>query len=380
MEDLYGLILKSGGFVLNRPLAALTGLLALTTGSLCADAKGQPTNSMNMKGNDMSSSREITPSAIPSTKDHTAFYFAGDFIYWQAQEDGLEIGPSGSTSETAGVINSQGTSRFINSGYAPGFKFSMGIDFMRDGWDTVVEYTWYDNTNQTGTNHTTTTGTVVDAGFTLPSTGTGTASWSIYFNNINWELGRKFYVSKYLTLRPHVGLKGSWLHQTLTGSYSYTFAQEAGSVLGFEHSKFWGVGIRGGLNTEWFLAKGFSIYADIALAEVSGRASGRARAEVVDPVSANLSATPATLGGVIGPSSNSYIRAGLNRMRPVLELALGLRYDVGFGEDDYYRFMIQTGWEQQIWWNQNNFVTTSGTSKYGDLSFQGLDVKVGFTF
>ena len=35
------------------------------------------------------------------------------------------------------------------------------------------------------------------------------------FNIFDWELGRNFWVSKALSLRPFLGLKGGWIHQSI---------------------------------------------------------------------------------------------------------------------------------------------------------------------
>ena len=71
-------------------------------------------------------------------------------------------------------------------------------------------------------------------------------------------------------------------------------------------------------------------------------------------------------------------------MRPVVEMALGLRYETLFSNDNY-QFFVQAGWEQQIWLDQNQFIRSvfehnSSFSTSGELTMQGLDVKVGLAF
>ncbi len=37
---------------------------------------------------------------------------------------------------------------------------------------------------------------------------------------LDWELGRSFYVSKHLSLRPHIGIKGGWISQHVRENFT----------------------------------------------------------------------------------------------------------------------------------------------------------------
>ncbi len=63
----------------------------------------------------------------------------------------------------------------------------------------------------------------------------------------------------------------------------------------------------------------------------------------------------------------------------VLELGIGFRYDTTFFVGDY-AFYLQAGWEEQIWFDQNQFLDLSRDASGGNLSFQGLSVKAGLLF
>ncbi len=36
-----------------------------------------------------------------------------------------------------------------------------------------------------------------------------------FFDMFDWELGRSYFVSNYLVLVPHFGIKGGWIDQTI---------------------------------------------------------------------------------------------------------------------------------------------------------------------
>jgi len=59
---------------------------------------------------------------------------------------------------------------------------------------------------------------------------------------------------------------------------------------------------------------------------------------------------------------------------------MGLRGEWWFFENRYH-FMIQAGWEEQLWINHNNFEKVNGVqANHGDLLLQGLTIKLRFDF
>jgi hypothetical protein len=70
-----------------------------------------------------------------------------------------------------------------------------------------------------------------------------------------------------------------------------------------------------------------------------------------------------------------------NRVRdvtPVLELGIGLFFEWPFHNEDYM-FQLEAGWENQIWFDQNQFLALE-TLTPGNLSMQGLTIKALFAF
>jgi hypothetical protein len=212
----------------------------------------------------------------------------------------------------------------------------------------------------------------------LANPNTCSAVWSLYFNAMDWELGRKFFVSPRLTLRPHVGIKGAWNHQSFNifetaPAASVPGASEPSQSSFYQRQAFWGVGMRVGLNTEWFFCNGLSLYGNFAFAELYGQFKDQYKLRIFGP--AALAETFVPSGSLLGFEAQQ-----IHLMQPVVEIALGLRYELSFGEKDCYRFLVQAGWEQQIWWHQNQFLALFNGISRGDLTLQGLDVKVGFAF
>ncbi|MGE0198970.1 MAG: MOMP family protein, partial [Simkaniaceae bacterium] len=64
---------------------------------------------------------------------------------------------------------------------------------------------------------------------------------------------------------------------------------------------------------------------------------------------------------------------------PVLEFAIGLRAESYFGCGRYH-FLLQGGWESQIWINQTHYISISDHYDRFDLNLQGLTLRARFDF
>ncbi|MCB1081605.1 MAG: MOMP family protein, partial [Chlamydiia bacterium] len=64
---------------------------------------------------------------------------------------------------------------------------------------------------------------------------------------------------------------------------------------------------------------------------------------------------------------------------PVIDLAAGFRYDGWFSADRYH-FLLQLGWEHQLWVLHNEVIKASEPDHAGDLVLQGLTLKARFDF
>ncbi len=212
------------------------------------------------------------------------------------------------------------------------------------------------------------------------------------FNVLDWELGRSFYISNSISLRPHVGIKGAWhkLHET----ESFTAAVAPVAYNASDTTKSWAVGPSAGINSNWYFGCGntmgpkgevrdrpmFSIFGDFSGALMYGHFKN------------SHSETGATAAGA---ASGGFNVSGLNRnlMVPVLTGIMGLAWDMCF-DCDKMHLGIRAGYELQYWFRQNqrfsNFntggdqVQTASAPRYtrttGDLALQGLTIDVRFDF
>lgn len=326
--------------------------------------------------------REITPSAGPRVNDGADVYISADFIFWTARMDGLAYAGRGFGNGSTNP--SSGTTQYPDFSFSPGFKVGLGLALAHDGYDLGIEYTWLHTNGNTSTTAGTTTqtdnlyplwdiagnyGGTTSGGFAISELAKATSRWSLHYNVIDVEMGRNYFVSQYLKLRPHVGFKGAW--NDIDYRVRYTFDVDNSTQRLDEmtnNQDYWGFGLRTGLDTAWHFTKEFSLFADFALSALwSQYQSNRKDTE--------QQVVPTTGTKTTLLSTNN----DFHTVTPVLEMDLGLRWETWFSDDDYH-FLIQAGWEEQVWFNFNNLARFIGESVNGNLTTQGLTLKFRFDF
>lgn len=278
----------------------------------------------------------ITPPVFPRTQNGLDLNIDVDFLWWKSEVSGTFSGPINNKAKTP------------PSDFKAGFKVGVGLDLGFDGWDGYAEYTYFNQPTITSSfkaKHPAPSSLIrVDSdGFLYaPLLRKGYVSREEQFNALDVELGRNFFISRRLTLRPNFGFKGARIFETLdlqANSKHYHFKQTLS-----------GLGIRAGLDTVWHLTKSFGLYGDAA---VTG------------------------LWSSIHNSNNSF-ESHTQTILPVLELGVGLSYQAWFA-DQSYQLYAKAGWEEQIWINYNQ-ISLSPSPASGSLTLQGLTLKVGFAF
>ncbi|HSW72606.1 MAG TPA: Lpg1974 family pore-forming outer membrane protein, partial [Chlamydiales bacterium] len=164
--------------------------------------------------------QNISARLRPCSRDFESF---ADLIVWTAREAGADCWAEVLTS--ANNVSSNDL-RTVHFRWDPGFRVGIGYGMDHDQWDTKGYYTWFQTRGKDhvssgfGTVHSAFLGNFyVDnqsgKGLSGPSYSQASIQWKIRYNIFDWELGRNFWVSESLTLRPFLGAKGGWIHQSI---------------------------------------------------------------------------------------------------------------------------------------------------------------------
>ena len=197
--------------------------------------------------------QDVTPSAGPRVINGAGVFLTADYIYWTARQNNMQYATTGYTNNN-NISTSPGSAANLKYTFRTGFKAGLGFSFEHDMWDMAFNYTWVQSNHNKGSIHgdqrsgltptfSPSLNLTSDDYFTNAS-----SSWRLHFNVLDWDLGRNFYISKFLSLRPFVGLKGSWQNQHNNSTYSGIADFDSFEYSRNLKSSFLELGIRTGCN------------------------------------------------------------------------------------------------------------------------------------
>lgn len=328
--------------------------------------------------------RKVTPAIYPQVKVGNSVTTYTSFIWWKAYLQGLNYATSGSADNNTfvpvGTNVNEGVTARPNFSFKPGFKLGLGGPCLHDGWDVRGDYTWLGGSGMnSGISAKTNSGLVSLFNITFPdglvksvNARRANSSFSQQFNIADFELGRSFFISPNLILRPHLGMKTAWIQESVRFNYTvapnnatFTYNSVTQTVVTasmIRDQNMWGLGVRTGLNGDWKFNRNFGFYGKCALSALWSDFHVKSR-----------DLTGATGTGV---TTNLNTHQSVIQVTPVIETAFGLAY-TAWTSDENYRFMVRGSWEQQAWLNMNHMTRTQLN---GNLTMQGFTLDFNFTF
>jgi hypothetical protein len=317
----------------------------------------------------------ITPLVAPQPKQTAKVEATADFIWWKSYLGNMEYAWAGVFDNQLVQVPdspSKGNIKTPDFDFAPGFKIGLGVVFLHDGWDLYANYTWLANQEEK-------TSVIGQSGVglislfpTTPSSlvtqaiAKATCTWEQKFNVLDLELGRNFFISRYLTLKPFFGLKFDWIEEEFEERY-FGHPNTRGQLIDLmRKERVFGVGIRAGLDTVWHFTRNWGLYGDFAVTALWS-----------DFHTIIKEQTFFSNDFVPNDAINSYEK--IQQVTPVYEASLGLIYMLWFNKDRYL-FYTKLGWEEQVWVHYNQIIPANFNIKAGNLSLHGLTAEVGFTF
>ncbi|MEX0961424.1 MAG: Lpg1974 family pore-forming outer membrane protein [Simkaniaceae bacterium] len=320
---------------------------------------------------------EVFPDASPCLVCPWGVHLNGDFIYWTARQEGLGYVYSQTRNPFNNIeIDTKGSVKHNDFNFDPGFRIGFGFDIRQDDWDVSLTYTWLHTGSQTDQirsrdlDHSETAPLFLFQNTTPSSLALeASTAWALKFNVIDLYMGRNFFLSETLSVKPFFGLKASIQHQDLKQHLSAVIPiiQEF-SFESDEDFRYFGLGIRSGFDSAWELGKQFSLVCSGSLSALYGdyeisRKDRSTDLQIPSPQE----------------EVDLYTNNHFHKINGVFELFLGVRWEKHFGEKHYY-FKTDFGFEQQIWMNQNQFLFLYEEGSHGDLILQGFTMKIRLDF
>ncbi|MBF8263500.1 MAG: mOMP-like family protein [Parachlamydiales bacterium] len=305
-----------------------------------------------------------------------------DFLYWQAQNTGFMYGYEIKDPNAVAASNNIGSIMRLPAKWDPGFRIGAGWNTDYDHWDVFAGWTWFRDHATKSRSVTGVTGTLLGFAPMWPNMAASSpvwqhvhAGWHMWHNACDLELGRAYYITKHLSLRPHYGLRGGWIHQKFTSSLTLPMTGSFSQLDFHGKNNFWGVGPRVGIQSNWhFCDNSWSVLGKASTALLLGETRTRYRSESLATGSTTF-------------LTRHNVKDHFSQVVPNLQLFLGVDWSSCFNCDKYL-LGINAGWEVNYYWNQFNILSMNEaaalapTAAFGNhaVSMEGLTVNLHFDF
>ncbi|MDN3507673.1 MAG: Lpg1974 family pore-forming outer membrane protein [Simkaniaceae bacterium] len=308
-------------------------------------------------------------SGNPYVVDKT-WFFDADVLYWHANIDQTEYGARRSTNGNLVQV----APRTIGYDWNFGFKIGVGYYLDHDDWDLFLNTTYF-RTRGEGTASSNTTvipwrGNGISANATAPNFGKSVVD--LKYNDLVAELGRSYFTSSKLSLRPHWGLKALWAN--IDQDSRFEGGDFGTATYRIENlSKMRGFGPRTGLNSSWYLFDRVSIIGNFAFSFIYNNFNLSHRHD-----------QPSVTPQIVQESKHAFI--------PAADLYFGLGVGEYFNKRNYY-LQAKLGFEMQYFWgmeryyypyNADNTGATSTFMQYNDeianVSLSGVTLRISFDY
>jgi len=372
--------------------------LAFATEACFADASSAsqtPDTSVNGQVNALTQKNvqgtvgTVNPSSRPNIA-RARLNVSGDFLYWFAEEDGLEYAVV-QKSASAEVAPAKSHVKQLSIDWQPGFRIGLGYRLPHDSWNLNAEWTRFYGSDhghsiephspddllaipyvQIGNNASTVGGSrfvqKIDK-----------AHWKLHYNVLDFEFSRPFFLSKALAVRPFFGPRGAWIDQKIQAHYDiFPFFGTLLSALVKSKNDYHAGGLRLGTDLDFYFTKYFSIFGQASGSLLYGQFETKTNAYLGLPNTSPPFKSVLAIQAKNKPShlrSNLEFRGGLKGHIPLFnnkaELTLAVTYDMS------------------IWFSQNEIndaafpggvVSLIPEARKGDLTLQGLAVSAGLDF
>lgn len=318
-------------------------------------------------------------------EEMNAFYVSGEALYWKAAESGLASCTKFVSEPPSGSIIDGGRTKHPHFKWHWGFRVEAGYNMCYDLWTVYANWTRYHfkdhkNTNLGPNRNPEALGLPTLFPFWLPDQGILFNSidthWRVNLDQVDLQIGREYFLTDYIRLRPHVGMRTAWIHQKYNLDTFSVDTRVSRTDLNMKNN-FWGIGIVGGLDSNWGLGCGFSIYGNGSVSILDGHFDSSYNVGIftfADTFTSN------------GSLASAFLDKNHQNMAVfIADLALGLRWDKEFSCQRFY-LSFWAGYEQHVYFEQNQFLNLQFSqnpvfeTNGGNLSTNGITIGLEFGF
>ncbi len=348
---------------------------------------------------------------VPSSPAKNRWECFADFLWWQGDVEGTEVvasGPLTLLSDSSGY-NCDFDISAPTGTWEPGMRLGAGYQFEQyDAWKVEAFWTFIFTASDgvdlstAGSNR-----RILPLGPNPlgPNAAQYHAQWWLRSNLADVQLGREFFPTTHLALKPHLGVRGGFfqfkLHHSALGQWSALNSSMQGPPTTmynptWDRNQFQynGIGFRIGNDTAWHIANHWTIMGNIAGSLLYGKYNNRESFLGYTPNAEN-DGGPALIRATGVNTLSSW------NVRTNVELYLGICWDRCWGKQKH--IALSAGYELAAWFLLNNlyslidgnqifFAWNGATELYfsdsyftgiaanSNITYQGLTARVALDF
>jgi Legionella pneumophila major outer membrane protein precursor len=365
--------------MLNLRQTAVCALTTAWTALAAADGSMQMTNGLNEENWDQVTQRNIDGNLQPKIALHgvkNGFTINGSYLYWKAKVDNLDyanhtflsIDPVGLT------IAERAKVQELDFKWSSGGRLGIGYVFKNmESWKLNLTGTHLEShahgetkvkSSELSMENLIATWSAVYMGEFLSR---AESKWNLNFNTLNLDLGRDFFISKYISVSPFIGLQGVWIKQKDKLNYDgiwlttidLDFSRENSIDM---HNHYRAGGFHFGTDFIFHIVKNFGLTGTMGGSIVYG---SNKTAMDLDGGLLLEEGTPVLL------SAAAHQVEKKARIRTSFESELGFIWEQ-FWNRDRNRFSLSATYAFAVWFNQNSFINISDAPNINNLTPDGL--------
>lgn len=333
------------------------GFCNLQGQELIADAQ-QNSNYSNSNGSSSQSN---------ATDEMYGFRLQGEALYWKTTLDNQSYAGSDTDPTFDEVFPTSLVKKHVDFSWDWGFRLEAGYRFCEREWGLDVVYTQLHSKASNSVTAPAGDSLTVPFNTQMLDLGANYATHATsHFNNkfyaVDGLIERKYDVNSQVEFYPSFGVKGAWIRQT--NSVTFT-GGDVGSGLSFNDyasTKFSGAGPKISFASKWMMGWGFSFYNKLGASLLFGNTKASQTQTYTLSVDDVVSATH-----------------NFNRTIPALEMLMGLEYLYTF-EDVAQSIGFNLGFDGQYYFNEYVYEVNEAITTYGGLGFYGISFGASWHF
>jgi hypothetical protein len=286
------------------------------------------------------------------------FYVSADIVSYQLLENNNVYAYSSLANNSGSHLSYK-----TDFNWDVGFKTGFGYYSEHDMWQTGFEFTYFQTQNKS---HATPqnqndfiyiSDTSMQNGYEKTAYAYAKDAWKVSFYNLDWTVGRDFYISRYLSILPNLGLKTAWFYQERKTFYTHLVSNKETTGAHFEDT-YVGVGPKFDATFKFHLGKNFSLFGklDAALLWATNKSNYHANS-----------------GNILFQNNQKP-----GQINPYIGTNLGFCYDTNFSSDRF-NMSVKLSYEQQYYGSASRLAINDVPSFY-NIALRGVDLGLLFQF